>query len=106
MSNRPHKWAWETLNQVALRSEMSDAERRGARYLKAEFSVRRLRGSILRSVSRSFYLSMQLLPRRLREPVSLAYLLARGTDTVADTTEISPAIRAEKLQTLARAIQG
>jgi farnesyl-diphosphate farnesyltransferase len=49
---------------------------------------------------------MRLLPRRLREPVSLAYLLARATDTVADTTEISPAIRAEKLQTLARAIQG
>ena len=74
--------------------------------LKTKFSVRRLRGSILRSVSRSFYVSVRLLPRRLREPVALGYLLARSTDTVADTIEISPAIRAEKLAVLSRAIQG
>jgi farnesyl-diphosphate farnesyltransferase len=71
-----------------------------------EFSVRRLRGAILRSVSRSFYLSVRLLPARLREPISLAYLLARATDTIADTADISTAIRAEKLQTLSGAIQG
>jgi farnesyl-diphosphate farnesyltransferase len=74
--------------------------------VKTEFSVRRLRGAILRSVSRSFYLSVRLLPARLREPVSLAYLLARATDTIADTADIPPAIRAEKLQTLSGAIQG
>ena len=53
-----------------------------------------------------FYLSVRLLPARLREPVSLAYLLARATDTIADTADIPAAIRAEKLQTLSDAIQG
>lgn len=74
--------------------------------MKTEFSGRRLRGAILRSVSRSFYLSIRLLPARLREPISLAYLLARATDTMADTADIPTAIRAEKLQTLSGAIQG
>src|SRR5205085_6562347 len=42
-------------------------------------------GDLLRRVSRSFYLSLAILPRPLREPIGLAYLLARATDTVADT---------------------
>src|SRR6266481_4831489 len=46
-----------------------------------------LRGSILAPVSRSFYLSIRLLPKKLRHPVSLGYLLARASDTIADTTE-------------------
>ena len=62
--------------------------------------------SILRSVSRSFYLSIRLLPARLREPVGLAYLLARTTDTVADTAQIPSDVRAEKLKQSSRAIQG
>jgi farnesyl-diphosphate farnesyltransferase len=69
-------------------------------------SARELRGSILRSVSRSFYVSIRLLPRRLREPVGLGYLLARAADTLADTTEIPAALRKETLGTLASAIQG
>ena len=69
-------------------------------------SVRQLRGSILRSVSRTFYLSVRILPKRLRDPVALAYLLARASDTVADTTELSVELRAEKLRVLARGIQG
>jgi farnesyl-diphosphate farnesyltransferase len=40
---------------------------------------------LLRAVSRSFYLSIRLLPGALRAPVGLAYLLARATDTIADT---------------------
>ena len=71
-----------------------------------DFSARPLRGSILRSVSRSFYLSIRILPWRLREPVALAYLLARATDTVADTTPIPGTERAETLQTLSNMIQG
>jgi farnesyl-diphosphate farnesyltransferase len=39
--------------------------------------------AILKSVSRSFHLTISFLPRPLREPVSLAYLLARATDTIA-----------------------
>lgn len=39
---------------------------------------------LLKSVSRSFYLSMRFLPAAMREPISLGYLLARLTDTLAD----------------------
>jgi len=55
---------------------------------RSSASVRRLQTAILRSVSRSFYLSIRFLPAALREPVALAYLLARTTDTVADTPRI------------------
>ena len=41
---------------------------------------------ILRRTSRSFYLTIRLLPRAVREEVALAYLLARATDTIADTS--------------------
>jgi farnesyl-diphosphate farnesyltransferase len=65
-----------------------------------------LRGPVLRSVSRSFYLSLRILPKPLRDPLSLAYLLARATDTIADTPEPPAELRAEALRDLARAIQG
>src|SRR5213082_1677167 len=65
-----------------------------------------LRGSILASVSRSFYLSIRLLPKNLRVPVSLGYLLARASDTIADTTDVPIDLRTEKLRLLARGIQG
>jgi farnesyl-diphosphate farnesyltransferase len=68
-------------------------------------SIRKLRTAILRSVSRSFYLSIRFLPTPLRDPVALAYLLARTTDTVADTISISSNLRTEALQTLSNAIQ-
>lgn len=69
-------------------------------------SVSTLRGPILRRVSRSFYLSVLFLPNKLRNPVALGYLLARASDTIADTTELPIELRLEKLQLLARAIQG
>lgn len=65
-----------------------------------------LRGPILRSVSRSFYLSLRILPAPLRDPLSLAYLLARATDTIADTAEAPENLRVESLRNLAAAIQG
>jgi farnesyl-diphosphate farnesyltransferase len=68
--------------------------------------IDRLRGPILRSVSRSFYLSLRILPGPLRDPLSLAYLLARATDTIADTLEPPSELRSEALRNLARAIQG
>jgi len=68
--------------------------------------IDRLRGPILRSVSRSFYLSLRILPGPLRDPLSLAYLLARATDTIADTPEPPAELRIEALQDLAWAIQG
>jgi farnesyl-diphosphate farnesyltransferase len=69
-------------------------------------SIRKLQTVILRSVSRSFYLSIRFLPVQLREPVALAYLLARTTDTVADTAQISGTVRAETLKMLSNGIQG
>jgi farnesyl-diphosphate farnesyltransferase len=68
--------------------------------------IDRLRGPILRSVSRSFFLSLRVLPRALRDPLSLAYLLARATDTIADTPEPPLELRTEALGNLTRAIQG
>jgi len=68
--------------------------------------LRRLQTTILRSVSRSFYLSIRFLPPQLRGPIGLAYLLARTTDTVADTAEISGPVRMETLRLLSDGIQG
>ena len=70
------------------------------------FSTQELGRTILRSVSRSFYLSIRLLPAQLREPIALAYLLARTTDTVADTTRIPGSVRMETLKMLSDGIQG
>jgi len=64
-----------------------------------------LDAEILRSVSRSFYLSIRFLPAQLRKPIALAYLLARTTDTVADTAQISASVRMETLKLLSNGIQ-
>ena len=60
---------------------------------------------LLRGVSRSFYLSIRLLPGPLRGPIALAYLLARATDTVADTTALPQAQRQGLLSQLMTAIE-
>tara|TARA_B100000686_G_scaffold351848_1_gene451895 strand:- start:11030 stop:12028 length:999 start_codon:yes stop_codon:yes gene_type:complete len=41
--------------------------------------------SILEGTSRSFYLSLKELPKPIRKQVSLLYLLARTSDTIADS---------------------
>src|SRR5438552_10566706 len=69
-------------------------------------STQTLRTAILRSVSRSFYLSIRFLPAQLREPIALAYLLARATYSVADTPGISVPVRIETLKMLSDGIQG
>lgn len=53
----------------------------------AGYSITKLQdlNHLLRKVSRSFYLSIRVLPRQIRPQVSLAYILARATDTIADT---------------------
>ena len=40
---------------------------------------------------------MRVLPAPLREPIGLAYLLARAADTIADSTALPPAQRLERL---------
>ncbi len=64
-----------------------------------------LGGKLLSSVSRSFYLTLKALPRELREPISLAYLLARTADTMADTAEVPSAIRMDCLSQFDAIIQ-
>tara|TARA_B100001989_G_scaffold187007_1_gene136486 strand:- start:1347 stop:2348 length:1002 start_codon:yes stop_codon:yes gene_type:complete len=42
---------------------------------------------LLKATSRSFYLSLQILPNQIKNQVGLLYLLARVADTIADTGE-------------------
>ena len=63
-------------------------------------------GSLLRDVSRSFYLTLRWLPGSVRAPIGLAYLLARATDTVADTEIVPVAERLQALQELRDRILG
>ncbi len=55
---------------------------------------------MLASVSRSFSLTIRLLPEPLRGPISVGYLLARALDTIADRPEIPAATRLEHLRAL------
>ena len=61
---------------------------------------------LLKAVSRSFYISIRLLPKALREPVALGYLLARTSDTIADGSAVDVEKRMELLDRFARAIAG
>jgi farnesyl-diphosphate farnesyltransferase len=55
---------------------------------------------LLKATSRSIYLTLRVLPGVIRSPIGLAYLLARTTDTIADTEIVPPAQRLEALQRL------
>jgi farnesyl-diphosphate farnesyltransferase len=54
--------------------------------------------ALLKGVSRSFYISVRFLPKRIRVTIALAYLLARASDTIADTNPLPPAERIEFLK--------
>jgi farnesyl-diphosphate farnesyltransferase len=53
---------------------------------------------VLKGVSRSFVLTIRALPKGLRRPVGLAYLLARASDTIADTATAPIDARTECLR--------
>jgi farnesyl-diphosphate farnesyltransferase len=55
---------------------------------------------LLKQTSRSFYLTLRVLPHAIRPQIGLAYLLARTTDTIADTEIVSVSQRLEALQKL------
>ena len=61
---------------------------------------------LLKSVSRAFYLSLRVLPRGLREPVGLAYLLGRAADTIADTRALPPSERMDHLLRFRQQVKG
>jgi farnesyl-diphosphate farnesyltransferase len=58
--------------------------------------------AILSGVSRSFYLSLAILPRPVRTQLSVAYLVARAADTIADTR----AVRADRRRLLLEGLRG
>ena len=59
-----------------------------------------LTGALLKRVSRSFYLSLAVLPGAVRPTLGIAYLLARAADTIADTRLIDRAQRIAHLAAL------
>ncbi|MDQ7087811.1 MAG: squalene/phytoene synthase family protein [Acidobacteriota bacterium] len=61
---------------------------------------------ILRRTSRTFALSLAALPGVMREPVEVAYLLARAADTIADTGPVAVEKRIEGLRALRAAVAG
>lgn len=62
--------------------------------------------ALLKATSRSFYLTLRVLPGRVRRQIGLAYLLARTTDTIADTEIVPLAQRLDALQKLRARILG
>ena len=61
---------------------------------------RRLLTTLLKSVSRAFYLSLRVLPTSLRQPIALAYLIARAADTIADADPLPHDRRLARLRLL------
>src|SRR2546427_2153407 len=114
MSALPASSDSATQRSIGSRSEILNDDRARSNFPRWHHRCRlptmstppQLETTILRSVSRSFYLSIRFLPARLREPIALAYLLARATDTVADTAKISRSVRIETLKMLSNGIQG
>ena len=62
--------------------------------------------TLLRDVSRSFYLTLRVLPEAVRTQISIAYLLARTSDTIADTDLLPAEKRLEALGRFWARIEG
>ena len=61
---------------------------------------------LLKSVSRSFYLSIRILPGGMRDSIALGYLLARFTDTLADDLRLNPSDRLRALDGFSQWVTG
>ncbi|MGH7942068.1 MAG: phytoene/squalene synthase family protein [Limisphaerales bacterium] len=61
---------------------------------------------LLRATSRSFYLTLRVLPSPVRRQIGFAYLVARAADTIADTEIVPLSRRLAALQKLRERIQG
>jgi len=71
-----------------------------------EYAPSQMLTSLLRDVSRSFYLTLRVLPGAIRPQIGLAYLLARTSDTIADTQLVPLDQRLAALQALSDQILG
>ncbi len=96
--------ASQVRSQNRKSSDASTVTSRGSDRAEQPLSVNEL--ELLKPVSRSFYISIRLLPRALREPVALAYLLARTSDTIADSSTVAVEKRIELLDRFAAGIAG
>src|SRR5260370_3699483 len=56
--------------------------------------------ALLQEVSRSFYISVRFLPKRIRLTSALGYLVARASDTIADIKRLPPPERIQILERL------
>lgn len=65
-----------------------------------------LETEVLKGVSRSFYLSLRLLPKPMRRAAGIAYLLARTSDTIADAVVGSAEERIESLLGFLKQVRG
>jgi farnesyl-diphosphate farnesyltransferase len=74
------------------------------RGMSSPFALPRPLQVLLAGVSRSFGLSLRLLPAQVRPVISLAYLLARISDTLADASNVTIAHRQNALQTWLKAV--
>ena len=61
---------------------------------------------LLRLHARTFALTLRFLPRSLREPLGLAYLLARASDTITDSGAIPLERRIALLEELRSSLDG
>jgi len=61
---------------------------------------------LLRATSRSFYLTLRVLPGAIRPQIGLAYLLARTADTIADSEIVPAEQRIDALKRLRERFQG
>jgi len=68
--------------------------------MQARRSDQFLLRTILKHVSRSFYLTLAVLPKAVRSQVGLAYLFARAADTIADTGQLDDQTRLHCLHQL------
>jgi farnesyl-diphosphate farnesyltransferase len=68
--------------------------------------VERIDRQVLRSVSRSFYVSLRMLPGPMRPATGTGYLLARASDTLADTTGVPVDDRLDLLDGFADELNG
>ncbi len=75
---------------------------RNDRSTSVSHARRELLHDILRQVSRSFYLTLNVLPRDVRDQMGLSYLFARAADTIADSDLIDPDRRAHYLDSFRR----
>ena len=105
--SRAEKGTSEAEGQAAGAAEAAvDAEEQAAGEEFSRLSASDLTGALLRSVSRSFYLTIRWLPSAMRPGVALGYLLARATDSVADTSTASLALRLDVLEAMGKAVAG